>query len=178
MSIRDTMLEQLAITRRIVTDGHENIPAWRIETPDGAWTILTRFDPDKPGQRERATHLVNRFMAWKFAHAFVQTAKTWLGQPHSGMEAVIGIAVSKSERLAVLQVIRRKGGNVEFGPLQWLEPHQVDPELFHPPAQPAGKLHGRGSRGPGPDLRRGRRAAGAAAELKDRGWPAVPWLYR
>ena len=130
MSLKPIMLEQLAITRRIVTDGHENIPAWRIETPDGAWTILTRFDPDKPGQRERATHLVKRFMAWKFAHAFVQTAETWLGQPHSGVEAVIGIAVSQSERLAVLQRFHRKGGKVEFGPLEWLAPHQVDPEYF------------------------------------------------
>ena len=41
MSLKPIMLEQLAITRRIVTDGHENIPAWRIETPDGAWIILT-----------------------------------------------------------------------------------------------------------------------------------------
>jgi hypothetical protein len=47
------MLEQLAISRRIVTDGHEVVPAWRIETPDGAWLILTRFDPAKPGQSDR-----------------------------------------------------------------------------------------------------------------------------
>ena len=44
MSIKDTMLEQLEIARRIVTDGHENVPAWRIQTPDGAWLILTRFE--------------------------------------------------------------------------------------------------------------------------------------
>jgi hypothetical protein len=50
MPVKDVMLEQLAISRRIVTDGHENVPAWRIETPDGAWLILTRFDPDKAGQ--------------------------------------------------------------------------------------------------------------------------------
>ena len=67
MSLKDPMLQQLAIARRIVTDGHENVPAWRIETPDGAWLILTRFDPDKPGQSDRALHLVRRFMAWKFA---------------------------------------------------------------------------------------------------------------
>jgi hypothetical protein len=130
MSLMPIMLEQLAVARRIVTDGHENIPAWRIEAPDGAWLILTRFDPAKPGQRERATHLMKRFMAWKFAHAFVQTAETWLGYPHSGVEAVIGVGVSKSERLAVLQRIRRKGAKVEFGPLERLAPHQVDPEYF------------------------------------------------
>ena len=58
MSMKDLMLEQLEISRRIVTDGHENLPAWRIETPDGAWLILTRFDPAKPGQSDRALYLV------------------------------------------------------------------------------------------------------------------------
>ena len=48
MSIRDVMLEQLAVARRIVSDGHEVVPAWRIESPYGAWLLLTRFDPDKP----------------------------------------------------------------------------------------------------------------------------------
>jgi len=31
MSMKDVMLEQLAISRRIVTDGHEVVPAWRVE---------------------------------------------------------------------------------------------------------------------------------------------------
>ena len=33
MSMKTMMLEQLAVSRRIVSDGHENIPAWRIERP-------------------------------------------------------------------------------------------------------------------------------------------------
>ena len=100
MSIRDVMLEQLSVARRIVTDGHEVVPAWRIESPHGAWLILTRFDPDKPGQRDRATYLIKRFMAWKFAQAFVLTAETWLGRPRSGEEAVTAVGVSKSGVLA------------------------------------------------------------------------------
>ena len=66
MSMKDLMLEQLTISRRIVSDGHEVVPAWRVETPDGAWLILTRFDPAKPGQSDRVLYLVRRFMAWKF----------------------------------------------------------------------------------------------------------------
>ena len=122
------MLDQLAISRRIVTDGHENVPAWRIETPDGAWLILTRFDPDKPGQSDRALHLVRRFMAWKFAQAFVMTAETWLGPTvtRQGEEAVTAVGASRSERLGVIQRIRRKGAAVEFGPLEWLAPEQMD----------------------------------------------------
>jgi hypothetical protein len=128
MSMKDRMLQQLAIARRIVTYGRENVPAWRIETPDGAWLILTRFDPDKPGQSDRALHLVRRFMAWKLAQAFVMTGETWLGPTvtRQGEEAVTAVGVSKSEWLGVVQRIRRNGASVEFGPLEWLEPEQMD----------------------------------------------------
>ena len=61
------MLDQLAVARRIVEDGEEMMPAWRIETTDGAFLILTRFDTDKPAQRARAMTLIGRFMAWKMA---------------------------------------------------------------------------------------------------------------
>ena len=53
MSLVDIMLEQLVIARRIVEDGHEVAPAWRIATPDGSYLILTRFDPDKSEQLQR-----------------------------------------------------------------------------------------------------------------------------
>ena len=86
--------------------GHEVVPAWQIETPGGAWLILTRFDPDKPGQRDRATYLIKRFMAWKFAQSFVLAAETWLGAVRTGQEAVTAVGVSRSEGLGVLQRIR------------------------------------------------------------------------
>ena len=130
MSLKDLMLQQLAIARLITADGHENVPAWRIETPDdGAWLILTRFDPDKPGHSDRVLYLVRRYMAWKFAQAFVMTAETWLGPTvtRQGEEAVTAVGVSRAERLAVIQRIRRKGTAVEFGPLEWLAPEQMDP---------------------------------------------------
>ena len=135
MSIRDVMLEQLSVARRIVSDGHEVVPAWRIGTPDGDWLILTRFDPDKPGQSDRALYLVRRFMAWKLAQSFVLAAETWLDTRRTGVviersatreEAVTAVGVSGSERLGVLQRIRRKGSDVEFGPLEWLSPEQMD----------------------------------------------------
>jgi len=46
MSLVDIMLEQLATARRIVEDGHEVVPAWRISTPEGSYLVLTRFDTD------------------------------------------------------------------------------------------------------------------------------------
>jgi hypothetical protein len=54
MQLKVAMLDQLAVARRIVTDGHQVVPAWHIRCADGDWLILTRFDHDKPGQRDRA----------------------------------------------------------------------------------------------------------------------------
>lgn len=121
------MLEQLATARRIIEDGHEVIPAWRIEAPDGAFLVLTRFDPDKPGQSARAHHLIRRFMVWKLAQSFVLAAETWLGSgiTRKGEEAVIAIGASRAERLGVLQRIRRTP-RLAIGPFEWLAPGQMD----------------------------------------------------
>ena len=73
------MLEQLAAARRIVEDGHDVVPAWRITTPEGSYLVLTPFETDKQEQQERALRLISRFMAWKLATSFVLTVETWLG---------------------------------------------------------------------------------------------------
>ena len=131
MSLPDIMLDQLAIARRIVEDGAEIIPTWRITTPEGAFLILTRFDPDKQGQRERALLLITRFMAWKMATSFVLTAETWLGREvtHSGEEALLVVGVSHHERRALLQRIHRTTP-VSFGVLEWAMPKQVDDTYY------------------------------------------------
>ena len=53
MSLRELMLADLERGLRIVRDGHEIVPAWRIITPEGDFLILTRFDPNKNGRRTR-----------------------------------------------------------------------------------------------------------------------------
>ena len=78
MQLKDAMLDQLAVARRIVTDGHQVVPAWRIRCTDGDWLVLSRFDHDKPGQRDRAVTLMKRFMAWKLAQSFILTTD-WIG---------------------------------------------------------------------------------------------------
>jgi hypothetical protein len=99
--LRELMLADLERGLKIVRDGHEVVPAWRVLAPDGDFLILTSFDPDKPGQRERAFALVPRFMAWKLATGYVLTAETWLGpeRTRSGEEAVLTIGVSHHERI-------------------------------------------------------------------------------
>jgi len=119
MSLRNAMLDQLAIARRIVTDGHQVVPAWRIGCADGDWLVLTRFDHDNPGQRDRAITLVKRFMVWKLAQSFILATETWLAPrgTRTGDEAITAVGASRFERLGVLQVIRRRGiRGVQFGP--------------------------------------------------------------
>ena len=125
------MLDQLTVARRIVEDGAEMTPAWRIETTEGAFLILTRFDTDKAEQRAKAMTLISRFMAWKMATSFVLTAETWLGaeKTRSGDEALLAVGVSRHERLAVLQRILR-GDAVAFSTPMWLAPHHVDDQYF------------------------------------------------
>jgi hypothetical protein len=115
--LRDMMVADLERALEIVRDGHEVVPAWRVLAPDGDFLILTKFDPDKPEQRERTFALVPRFMAWRLATAFVLTAETWLGpeRTRSGEEAVLTIGVSHHERMGVIRRIRRTPA-LSFGP--------------------------------------------------------------
>ena len=121
------MLEQLVAARRVIEDGHELVPAWRINTAEGTFLIFTRFDTDKDEQRGRAQFLISRFMVWKMATSFVLPLRRWLGaeKTRSGDEALLAVGVSRHERLAVLQRIQR-GDAVGFSEPMWLAPHHVD----------------------------------------------------
>jgi hypothetical protein len=123
MSLATLMLDQLAVARRIVEDGQEVVPAWRIETPEGAFLILTPFDAAKPEIRNQRISLISRFMAWKLATSFVFTAEPWLGT--DGEDALNIIGVSLHEKMAVVQSIQH-GEEVSFGQPMWLAPHQVE----------------------------------------------------
>lgn len=120
------MLEQLAVAKRVVTGGSEVIPAWRVMTAEGDYLVLTRFDPDKEGQLERALRLMSRFMAWKLATGYVLSAETWLGPPgtRSGQEAITAVGVTRREIVGVLQRFSR--APFRFAQLEWLNANQVD----------------------------------------------------
>ena len=131
MSLPDVMLDQLAGARRIVEDGAEVVPGWRITMLEGSFLILTRFDTDKPEQRERALFLISRFMAWRMATSFVLTAETWLGSAvtRSGDEALLVVGISYHERLAAMQRFRR-ASVATFAPMEWLTNEQVEEAYF------------------------------------------------
>jgi hypothetical protein len=129
--MRDLMLRDLDHSLDIVRDGYEVLPAWRILTPEGDFLILTRFDPDKPEQRERMLGLMPRFMAWKLATGFVLTAEFWLGpeRSRSGEEAVLAIGVTHHERLGVIRRIRRSP-ELSFTEPEWLSADSLDDTYF------------------------------------------------
>jgi hypothetical protein len=130
MSLATILLGQLSVATQKIETGSDVVPAWRIATPEGTFLILSKFDPEKPGERERAMHLVSRFMVWKMATSFVLTAVTWLGAPQGVRdEALLAVGVSHHERLAVLQRIRR-GEAVGFSDPTWLAPHHIDGDYF------------------------------------------------
>ena len=89
------MLDQLATARRIVEDGQEVDPAWLINTPEGTYLVFTRFDPDKPEERERALYLITRFMTWKLATSFVLNATIGLNEA----DAMHALLVKRADAL-------------------------------------------------------------------------------
>lgn len=137
MSLRALMLAELERGLATAREGYEVMPAWRILTPEGTYRIWTRFDPDRPQQRDRMLALVPRFMAWKMAAAFVLTAETWLGpeRTRSGEEAVLAIGVSRCERLGVIRRIRRTPA-LNFSSAEWLAADAIDETYFR--LSPAG----------------------------------------
>lgn len=70
--------------------------------------------------------LISRFMAWKMATCFVLTAEPWRGA--DGEDALQVIGVSRHDRLAVVQRIKR-GAEVSFSQPMWLAPHHVDDSI-------------------------------------------------
>ena len=130
MSLTAIMIEQIGAARTIVEDGAEVIPAWRINTPEGTYLVFTRFDHDKPEQRERLLHLMARFMVWKMATSFVLTAETWLGR-RKRARATRRCSPSACRTTSGLGWCRGSGRDpVSFGAPEWLMPDQIDETYF------------------------------------------------
>jgi hypothetical protein len=53
---------EIALFHIFELPGADVVPAWRINTPEGSYLVFTRFDHDKPEQRERLFVLISRFM--------------------------------------------------------------------------------------------------------------------
>ena len=123
------LLAHLAGCERVVRDGAEVIPAWRITTGDGVYLVFTRFDHNEPAQADRLFGLMRDFMRWKQAVAFIVGIEVWVGPEvtREGEEAICAIEVSCAGVQAVMQRISRKGGAVALGEVERLSTDQIDP---------------------------------------------------
>jgi len=110
--MRTTMLEELAVSERIVRDGHEVVPRFRVISPEGQWIIFVQL-PDDLAERARRFNLVSAFMAWKLATGFILCNELY--QPDSISAAYIG----RDDCALVLRKINRK-------PLSFSEPIWLD----------------------------------------------------
>ena len=128
--MRQIMLEALERGMSIVRGGHEIIPTWHVMSGPETFVLMTRFDPDAPGQRDRMIYLASRFMVWKMATAFVLSAEMSLGTRDTEREdVVLAVGVSRTERVGVMRRIRREK-TVTFGKAEWLGESSLDPLYF------------------------------------------------
>lgn len=119
--MRATMIEELALSEKIVRDGHEVVPRFRVITPEGQWIVFVPL-PDDLEERYRRMQLVGAFMAWKMATGFVLCNE--LLEP----DAICVAYVSRSERVLALRKISREP--LSFGEPLWFDGSAIGEEVL------------------------------------------------
>lgn len=122
MVMRELVEDELRFSASIILSREEVVPRFRIEVAgEQAYRLLVPM-PDDLKQREWRMAMVSAFMAWKGAHAFVQS--TELITP----DAAASVAVSRSGVVAGLRMILRKPLSV--GHVQWLSRDHIGDEVL------------------------------------------------
>ena len=118
--LRSEILDELSLSERIVRDGHEVVPRFRIIAPDGEHTMMVQLPDDLAARNERM-QVVRAFMIWKAATAFVQS--TELIEPN----AIASVAVTRAGAIGALRRITCKP--MVFGEFEWFGRESVDDEI-------------------------------------------------
>jgi hypothetical protein len=74
MMLRSLILEELAVSQRVVREGHEVVPRFRVLAPDGEHTAMVQLPDDLEARMERM-RVVRAFMIWKAATGFVHCSE-------------------------------------------------------------------------------------------------------
>ena len=119
--MRAKMLEELALSERIVRDGAEVVPRFRVITHEGEWIVFVPL-PDALEERQRRMQLVGAFMCWKLATGFILCNE--LSQPDAISVAYVG----RDDRALVLREINRKPP--AFGAPQWFDESAIGHEVL------------------------------------------------
>ena len=121
MMLRALILEELAFSQRIVRDGHEVVPRFRVLAPDGGHTVMVQLPDDLDARMERM-RVVRAFMIWKAATGFVHCSE--LIEP----DAITACAVTRDDVTGGLQRIRRTP--LGFEEVEWFGRESVGDEVL------------------------------------------------
>jgi len=125
---RKAILHALAVSRTIISDGHEVVPRFTVYAPGGPFTLWVEL-PDDEAARAKQMEAVRSFMIWKAAHAFI------LANELINPDAISVIAVTRSEINGALQRIQRMPAR--FDDPEWFGRENVGDEVVNllPPRQ-------------------------------------------
>src|SRR5271168_1855236 len=100
MNQRSDIVEQFAISQRIVRDGIEVVPRFTVFCHDGPHIAFIQLPADLD-ERVQRLNVMYRFMIWKAAHAF--TLASELETP----DALMVVAVTRDDAIGAIQPILR-----------------------------------------------------------------------
>jgi hypothetical protein len=125
---RKAILDELAVSRRIVSEGHEVVPRFVIFAPGGPYGVMVQLPDDEAG-RAKQLQAARSFMIWKAASGF--TLANELIKP----DAISVVAVTRSEVAGALQRIQRPPAR--FDDPEWFGGENVGQDVIAllPPRQ-------------------------------------------
>lgn len=122
-ALRAHIVEEFAVSQRIVRSGNDVMPRFKIFAPDGEHVAFLTLPEDIGGRLERL-EVMRAFMIWKAATGFVMSSE--LAEPN----ALLVVAVTRFDVVAALQPISRKPKPPIFAKLQWLDRDRIDDNIL------------------------------------------------
>ena len=119
--LRSRQQEELSWSERVVAQGTDFVPRFRVVAPDGDYHILVQMKGDELDRLARLK-LVAGFMAWKMASAFIVSGET------TDPAGVFSFVVAPDVVEGVFRPIERSDtGELTIGSPVKLGPDQCDP---------------------------------------------------
>jgi hypothetical protein len=115
------LLEELAFSEKVIRDGHEVVPRFRVFSHEGEFCVLVPL-PDEEEGRAQALSLVATFMALKLASGFILACE--LIEP----DALMALAVSRNVAEGYVAPINREP--LSFGERQPVDAASAGPEIL------------------------------------------------
>lgn len=119
--LRGRIIDELALSQRIVRKGHEVVPRFVAMAPDGDHTVMVQM-PDDLSERLQRLTVVKSFLVMKAATGFVHASE--LATP----DAIAALAVTRDEVIGAIQRIARSP--LSFSAPEWFGREAVDDALL------------------------------------------------